>query len=471
VSTLRYPQVKKLVLEHQLRDRLAELGVDLPIDTEVDPDGALAQPCSFIDASAGEIAIANRFAVLPMEGWDGTADGRPTDLVRRRWGRFAESGCGLVWGEATAVRPDGRANPHQLVIDESTVDEIAALRAVLDPSQVTGMQLTHSGRYCRPVDVPVPRTAYQHPILDGRVGAGADTVFTDDELDELVQQYVTGAVLAQQAGFDFVDVKHCHGYFLHELLSAKDRPGPYGGDLAGRTRFLRTVVEGIRAKAPGLAVAVRLSAFDLIPYRPGEGGVGEPDGSGPYEYGFGGDATGLGIDLTETHELLDLFEALGIGLVSTTAGSPYYNPHIQRPAYFPPSDGYQPPEDPLVGVARQIAVTAELTGAHPGLAIVGGGYSYLQEWLPNVGQAVVAGGGATAVGLGRMILSYPRLAADVLAGRPIERALLCRTFSDCTTAPRNGLVSGCFPIDPFYKDHPQRVELTQAKKQAKARLR
>ena len=124
-----------------------------------------------------------------------------------------------------------------------------------------------------------------------------------------------------------------------------------------------------------------------------------------------------------------------------------------------------------MGVARQIAATAELAQAHPGLAVVGGGYSYLQEWLPNVGQAVVAGGGATAVGLGRMILSYPHLAADVLAGRPVERPLLCRTFSDCTTAPRNGLVSGCFPIDPFYKDHPQRVELTQAKKEAKARLR
>ncbi len=469
--SLRFPQVKKLATEPQLRERLAELGVDLPLDAEVDPAGALAQPYSFTDGSAGTVTVANRFAVLPMEGWDGTADGRPTDLVRRRWGRFARSGCGLVWGEATAVRPDGRANPHQLIIDESTVDDLAALRATLDPSQVTGMQLTHSGRYCRPVDVPVPRTAYQHPILDGRVGAGAGTVFSDDELDELVEQYVAAAVLAQQAGFDFVDVKHCHGYFLHELLSATDRPGPYGGDLAGRTHFLRSVVAGIRDRAPGLAVGVRLSVFDLIPFRAGEGGIGEPDGAGPYGYGFGGDGTGLGIDLTETHALLDVFEELGIGLVSTTAGSPYYNPHIQRPAYFPPSDGYQPPEDPLVGVARQIAATAELAQAHPGLAVVGGGYSYLQEWLPNVGQAVVAGGGATAVGLGRMILSYPHLAADVLAGRPVERPLLCRTFSDCTTAPRNGLVSGCFPIDPFYKDHPQRVELTQAKKEAKARLR
>jgi NADPH2 dehydrogenase len=468
--SVRYPQVKKLGTVEALRDRLAELGIEIPVDADVDPAGVLSTPVDIVDG-AGTLTVPNRFAVLPMEGWDGTTDGRPTDLVRRRWGRFAASGCGLVWGEATAVRADGRANPNQLVMGEDTVDEIAGLRALLAPGQVTGLQLTHSGRWSRPVAAPEPHTAYEHPILDGRLGVGAAEVLTDDELDELVERYVAASVLAQQAGFEFVDVKHCHGYLLHELLSARDRPGPYGGDLAGRTHFLRSVVAGIRDRAPGLAIAVRLSAFDLVPYRAGEGGVGVPDGDGPYGCAFGGDGTGLGIDLTETHELLDLIEGLGIGLVSTTAGSPYYNPHVQRPAYFPPSDGYQPPEDPLVGVARQLAATAELTARHPGLVIVGSGYSYLQDWLANVGQAVVAGGGASMVGLGRMVLSYPTLPADVLAGRDLERHLVCRTFSDCTTAPRNGLVSGCFPIDPFYKEHPQRVELTRAKKEAKARLR
>jgi len=469
--SVRYPQVKKLGSPAELRDRFAELGLDVPVDDELEPTGPLAAPLTFTDGSAGAIEVANRFAVLPMEGWDGTTDGHPTDLVRRRWSRFASSGCGLVWGEATAVRLDGRANPNQLVLGEETVDGIAALRASLAPGQVAGLQLTHSGRYARPVDVPRPRTAYRHPVLDGRVGAGDAELFTDDELDELVGQYVDAAVLAQQAGFEFVDVKHCHGYFLHELLSGHDRPGPYGGDLAGRTHFLRSVVAGIRDRAPGLAVAVRLSAFDLRPFTAGDGGTGVPDGDGPYRYAFGGDGTGLGIDLTEVHQLLGVFEELGIGLVSTTAGSPYYNPHVQRPAYFPPSDGYQPPEDPLVGVARQLAVTAELTAAHPALTVVGSGYSYLQDWLAHVGQAVVRAGGASMVGLGRMVLSYPDLPVDVLAGRPLQRQLVCRTFSDCTTAPRNGLVSGCFPIDPFYKDHPQRVELTRAKKEAKARLR
>lgn len=468
---MRHTQVKKLSTVDALRTHLATLGVDIPVDADVDPDGVLAAPTEVRDGSAGVLPVPNRFAVLPMEGWDATADGRATDLVRRRWRRFGNSGCGLVWGEATAVRLDGRANPHQLVLDESTVDDIAALRGLLAPGQVAGLQLTHSGRWARPEGAPAPRTAYEHPILDGRVGAGRAEVLGDDELDELVERYVAAAVLAGQAGFAFVDVKACHGYLLHELLSAHDRPGRYGGDLEGRTAFLRAVVAGIRDRAPDLAVAVRLSLFDFMPFEVGPDGMGTPGAAGPYRHAFGGDGTGLGIDLRETHDLLDVLGGLGIGLVSATAGSPYYNPHVQRPASFPPSDGYQPPEDPLVGVARQLAATAEVTARHPALTIVGSGYSYLQEWLPNVAQAVVGGGGATMIGLGRMVLSYPDLATDVLAGRPLQGRLLCRTFSDCTTAPRNGLVSGCFPLDPFYKEHPQRVALTKVKQEARARLR
>jgi hypothetical protein len=143
---------------------------------------------------------------------------------------------------------------------------------------------------------------------------------------------------------------------------------------------------------------------------------------------------------------------------------------VQRPAFFPPSDGYLPPEDPLCGVARQLAATAEIASRHPGLVIVGSGYTYLQEWLPAVAQAVVRAGGATMIGLGRMALSHPDLPADVLAGRSPDRAQVCRTFSDCTTAPRHGMVSGCFPLDPFYKARPERVELARAKREVRRRL-
>ena len=264
-----------------------------------------------------------------------------------------------------------------------------------------------------------------------------------------------------------MDIKHCHGYLGHELLSAVDRPGRYGGCFENRTRFLSEIVAGIRAEAPGLGIAVRVSAADWLPYRPGADGRGEPEpwSSGAYPYAFGGDGTGLGIDLAEPCAFLDLLETLGVRLVCISAGSPYYNPHLQRPALFPPSDGYLPPEDPLVGVARQLALTAELKRHRPSLIVVGSGYSYLQEWLPHVAQAVVRTEGADFAGLGRLVLSYPELPADILAGRPLDRKRLCRTFSDCTTAPRNGLVSGCYPLDAFYKELPEARTLTRIKKQ------
>lgn len=474
---MRYRQIKNLNRPEAFGEYLDGLGLTIPFDPVVDPTGPLAAELRIDDASAGTLIAPNRFVVLPMEGWDGTVDGRPTELVRRRWQRFASSGCGLVWGEATAVRPDGRANPNQLVLNEYTAEDFAALRSLLDPEQVAGIQLTHSGRFARPNGAPAPRVAYRHPLLDPRVGVTEADVLSDDELDELVECFIESAVLAGEVGFDFVDIKHCHGYLLHELLSARDRPGRYGGDLEGRTRFLASVIAGIRSRARGLAIAVRLSAFDFVPFRAGSDGSGVPEpateqnGSeavaSKHYFAFGGDASGLGVDLTETHAVLDLLGTLGVGLVCVTAGSPYYNPHIQRPAYFPPSDGYDPPEDPLVGVARQIAVTAELAARHPDMALVGSAYSYLQEWLPNVGQAVIRTGGAAAIGLGRMILSYPDLAADVLAGRPLDRRRICRTFSDCTTAPRNGMVSGCYPLDAFYKSRPERVRLVQVKRAAK----
>lgn len=471
-----YPQVKKLVTIDQLRARLDELDIDLPtVDRPSSgPDSPLAQPLDVVDRRAG-----NRFAVLPMEGWDGTSDGHPTDLVRRRWQRFGRSGAKLIWGgEAVAVEPGGRANPNQLSIHTDGHGEaLGELRGTLVAAHheadldtgdlVTGLQLTHSGRFSRPGDEgPAPVIAERHPVLDSRLPAGrAVEVISDERLDGLVESYVSGAVRAAEAGFDFVDIKACHGYLGHELLGAVDRPGRYGGDLDGRSHLLRSVVAGIQRQAPGLGVGVRLSLFDFVPFSRGLDGVGEPHPLGPsrYRHAFGGDGSGLGIDLAEPIQLIDRLAGWGVNAVCVTAGSPYYVPHVQRPAWFPPSDGYQPPEDPLVGVARLIGAAAELKRARPDTVVVGSGYSYLQEWLAHVAESVVAQGWADSIGVGRMVLSYPELPHDVLTGRPLDRRRICRTFSDCTTAPRAGLVSGCYPLDDHYKKSPERQQLVAVK--------
>jgi 2,4-dienoyl-CoA reductase-like NADH-dependent reductase (Old Yellow Enzyme family) len=213
-------------------------------------------------------------------------------------------------------------------------------------------------------------------------------------------------------------------------------------------------------------IGVRLSAFDFVPYQTSRE-IGKPmDYAGllPYEHGFGTNpADPLDYDLTETIELLKLLQGRGVIAVNLSCGSPYYNPHIQRPAIFPPSDGYQPPEDPLAGVARQMQAVRTCKQAVPELPLVGSAYSYLQDYLPHVAQAVVRAGWVDSVGLGRVVLSYPELPRDCLERGEMARKKVCRTFSDCTTAPRNAMISGCYPLDPYYKALPAFEQLRTVK--------
>ncbi|MFO0897870.1 MAG: NADH:flavin oxidoreductase [Pirellulales bacterium] len=474
------PRVAQLKGAAGLAQRLAELGCELPVDEAILTAAAgspLAAPLEI-----GGVTVGNRWCIHPMEGWDAEPNGAPSPHTLRRWRNFGLSGAKLIWGgEAAAVQPDGRANPRQTLATPENRAGLAALLEALtsahrerfgrDDDLLVGLQLTHSGRFSKPRGPRFePRIAYHHPLLDPKFGIAPQddsVVWSDSDLERLADRYVDAAKLAQQVGFRFVDVKACHGYLLHEFLSARRRPGPFGGDLAGRTRLLRTIIERLRGEAPGLIIGVRLSVFDSVPYvAGGEVGVPMPYGEMlPYDCGFGVDSSDpTRIDLSEPLDLLRWLLEWGVATVNLTAGSPYYNPHLQRPALFPPSDGYAPPEDPLVGVCRQIDAARQCRQAVPGLPLVGTGYSYLQDFLPQVAQAVVRQGWIDSVGLGRMVLSYPELPADALEQGTLARKQICRTFSDCTTAPRNGLVSGCYPLDPYYKALPEAAQLKALKR-------
>lgn len=278
-----FPRVASFKSVAAFKAHLATLPIAVACDDELlPPDGnPLAQPLTVYGRRLG-----NRFATHPMEGWDATPDGKPSELVLRRWTHFGISGAKLIWGgEATAVRRDGRANPNQLCYSRENEKELAALLATLKAAHrerygttddlLVGLQLTHSGRFSRPEPdhLPRPRIAYRHPILDARLGIVDDKpVFTDDELGDLVHDYVAAGRFAAEAGFDFVDIKSCHGYLLHGFLSAHTPPGPYGGSLENRTRLFREIVRAMRRDVPGLHLGVRVSIFDFVPLmHPGPG--------------------------------------------------------------------------------------------------------------------------------------------------------------------------------------------------------
>ncbi len=509
---LRIPALNSV---DEFRSALTGLGLDLPVD---DRPLSAAEGSPLADSfTVGQLRIGNRWCIHPMEGWDGTADGRPSEHTLRRWRNFGLSGAKLLWGgEAFAVRPDGRANPRQLcyrpenvgclreLMEAATSSHVEAYGPGATDDLVVGLQLTHSGRFCKPNrnDRFEPHVAYHHPTLDAKVGIAANddsVLWTDGEIRELIEAYVVSAKAAQAAGFQFVDLKCCHGYLGHEFLSAFERPGPYGGDFAGRTRFIREIVAAVRSECPGLEIGIRLSLWDTYAYRPdpalskpGKLGPGIPvipEGIALYPV-FGADrANPHRIDLTEPIELIrSLWEDYRVGLWNLTAGSPYYNPHVQRPAIYPPSDGYAPSEDPLVGCVRQIQAVRQVCSWFQRAAdvslpsaprsnsqrlgrltstarFVGTAYTYFQEYLPHVAQALVRNGWVDSIGLGRMVLSDWQLPTKILSGRDfVDDKKLCRTFSDCTTAPRNGIISGCYPLDPYYKQMPEAAELKQIKK-------
>jgi NADPH2 dehydrogenase len=476
----RFPRIARFRSSADLRSHLTTLDAPIPLDDTV-LSAAEGSPLAASITIGGRRA-GNRWAIHPMEGWDASTDGQPTDMLLRRWRRFGESGAKLIWGgEAVAVAAEGRANPNQLCGPACGPAGFAALLSALRDAHrqryqstddlIVALQLTHSGRFSRPTRAGrQPRIAYHHPLLDARHGIDgndAACLLSDDDVERLIDAYVAAARDAEAAGFDMVDLKACHGYLVHEFLSARRRPGRFGGDFTGRTRLLVTLVERVREACPSLRIGVRLSLFDTVPWHK-VGDHGEPwpfQDSLPYDCGFGVDERDPArIDLAEPIRLLTQLHELGVAAVNLSAGSPYTVPHISRPAAFPPSDGYPPPEDPLVGVWRQIDAARQAKAAVPGLVMVGSGYTYLQEYVPHAAQAAVRQGWIDIVGLGRMVLSYPELPADSLAGKTLARTAICRTFSDCTTAPRNGLRSGCYPLDDFYKSlEPEASEMKAVK--------
>jgi len=418
----------RAVLEAEIR----ALGVDIRFESDI--------TASLASLAIGHRTSGNRFAIHPMEGCDGTLDGAPDELTFRRWTRFGGGGAKLLWGEAVAIDPDARANSRQLLLSEPNLPAlermIALARQAHGPANdfLIGLQLTHSGRW----SYPTPVVMFHDPALrnNGRI-------ITDAELDRLQDRYVQATLRARDLGVDFIDIKQCHRYLLSEMLAAKTRPGKYGGSLENRTRFVREVLARLAAEAPDLLLGTRMNFFDGVPFRKHPvTGVGEPVPGATENY----------LDLEEAVQALAMFRAAGLQLVNVTAGCPYFNPHVGRPADKEPPDGYGAPEPGLVGVARHFSLTEAAQRACPDIPVVGTGYSYLRQYAVEAGEANLRDGRVSMVGLGRGAIAYPDFARDV----KMDKKKVCITVSYCTTLMRakgNELgqyAAGCVPRDPVY---------------------
>ncbi len=428
----------------EIENKLDELGLSLPYSENVSVFGETCE--------AGPLTMPNRLAIHPVEGCDGSRDGKPEYLTYRRYRRFTRGGAGLIWLEATAVADEGRANPRQILLQERNLSDFCRLRKLISETaeeECQGVQptvvaqLTHSGRESKPNGVPEPIIAYHHPILDEKHGLSDDyPVITDDELDALQWKYVEAARLANEAGFDAVDVKACHGYLLYELLNAFTRENSrYGGSYENRTRMVREIVQKIRTEVPDIAITSRLSVYDAVPY--------------PYGFGIAQDGS-MRPDLSEPVRLIEELQEMGVCMINVAYGSPYYNPHVERPYDTHEVGGYVPDEHPLANVASAVELHTDLASQVPEMPLVATGFTWLREFSPYVGAALLEDGYAASIGYGRQALAYPEFAREILETGSLTPTKLCITCSSCTQIMRDGGRAGCVVHDadiyePIYK--------------------
>jgi 2,4-dienoyl-CoA reductase-like NADH-dependent reductase (Old Yellow Enzyme family) len=407
--------------KEELLKKAHDLGFELPFSDDISP---LLQT-----ASIEGFAVANRLVVQPMEGYDSETDGSPSSLTERRYLRYAEGGSGIIWYEAVSVSSDGRSNPRQLWLNKTNAHSFKILndevRSVAEKHEIKPflvIQLTHSGRYSKPDGKSHPVVASLNNALDRSV----PHILSDNELIFIQDQYVETAKLAADTGFDAIDLKACHGYLMIETLAARSRLNSiYGGENPhDRFRFFLETIDRIKAEVPGVILTTRLNISDL------------------YTGGFGISVDG-GSDFAEPLLLVKELKTRGIKMINISMGSPYFNPHVTRPYDNPLPGQNVPDEHPLTGVMKMINGTALFQKEFPDLHFVGSAYSWLRQYAPNVGAAVVMNGDASFIGFGRGSFAYPSLPLDLIKQGRADPAKVCIACSGCTRLIRNLRPGGC----------------------------
>ena len=379
--------------------------------------------------------IANRVALQPMEGCDCNTDGSPSELTVSKYMSAARSGAGLIWFEANAVCPEGRTNPHQMMLTRDNINDFKRLvsdvrrvaREVSGINPVLILQLTHSGRQSI-----TPMIAYRHQIYEEQRPVSDENIVSDEYLDSLPEKYAESAKLAIEVGFDGVDVKSCHGYLFQELLSAFTRDGRYGGSFENRTKlYLNSFIKVREAIPKDALLTSRLSVSDMV----------------KKPYGFGTTEENR-LDLTEPKKLIGLLVREGLDILNVTVGNPYYNPHVNRPYR---KGGYEPPETREAGLERFSVIEKFIKKSFPALTVLGSGLSYYKEKIFRESERQLAEGICDIVGYGRMWIAYPDFYSDFKSGI-FDTGKCCLTCSKCTELMRAKQVSGCAVFNAYYRN-------------------
>lgn len=427
---------------------MSEAGVVLPVSEDL---SVLKDPFELHGKT-----VPNRLCIHPCEGFDSTIDGAPTDLIFRRYGRYARGGSGMIWFEAIAVSDDGRCSPYEMVILPHTLSEMKRLvdhtneEAIKAgwPKPYNVIQLTHAGRSAKDRKWnKIPLIAFENPLVDKYYPEAV--VASDERLEQLEQEVIDAAVLSAEAGFDAVDIKLCHNYIMRELLAGFTRPGKYGGSFENRTRFLFNVIDGIRARCgDSIEICARLNAYDCIPY--------------PYGWGMKQEEGVMEYDLTEPIRLLKMLVERGIRLFDISTMMPRFSPFDR--GYLQSYEGTAV-LNPYKATATLLQATHELKQAAPETILVATGLTWFSQFGANVGAGGVKDGWFDLAGFGRQAMAYPDYARDILEGRGFQHRKCCITCDKCYELINLRVPTGCVVRDaevyaPIYqkKEYPRKED-------------
>ncbi len=437
-----------------LEKKITELGLDIPIYPRLE---ILQQR-----VHTQNLFIPNRLAIQPMEGFDAKSDGSPGELTYRRYERYAKGGAGLIWFEATAISHGCCSNRHQLVLSEKNYEKfekfVSFIRDISNKTlkelgfvhkSILILQLNHSGRYCVRDGKKYPIRAYHNSELDGakNLSKREGSIISDNELKELENIWIQKAILAKEVGFDGVDIKACHGYLIHELLSSRLREdSKYGGiPLENRARLFLDIIKKLNNKLKNernFILTTRMSVYDGIPFPNGFGVKEQEKENFPAP-----------IDLTEPLEIINKLYKQGVRLINISAGNPHYKPQITRPFDKPIKGGILPDEHPLYGVNRLLNLATLIKNHLPeNMIVVGSGYSYLRQFAGYIAAGMAHEKRVDICAFGRMALANPDFPKQIFQEGKINKNQVCIACSKCSELMKNNQNVGCVTRDPQYQN-------------------
>ncbi len=381
----------------------------------------------------GKKTAVNRIVNQPMECNDGDPSGHPTDLTFKRYRALAEGGAGIIIVESLTLGYESRARKNQLKISEETARDLEKLvkeMKEINPKPLVFFQINHSGRHSG--------GAFSKVVSLTPTGDPSIHVLTTEEIEKISDQFVAASVIAEQAGADGIDFKHCHGYLCGEMLRpANTRGDRFGGSFENRTRFFTETIQKIKkaVRNDSFVIGLRYSVYEGIP-----GGFGTP---GPQE---------VMEDLSEPLAFAKRVEEMGMDFINASAGIPAITHEIVRPTKSFPEGVYR-----HFGWAKAVKQSVKIP-------VIGSAYSYLREGKNDLkepdpskksfmywAEKNIKDRNVDMVGLGRQSLADPLFAKKILSG-DVEKINFCTAGGGCAVLLRSQALVGCTVYDKYYKE-------------------